>query len=395
MKVDLITQHAMASLEKYSRDAICIRAAMAYWTIPAGDLPSAFLNGLKLEKSFLCVDLNYPTSISALESLSRNQVDVYLHLIQVTGKTEIRDSTGMPGHLMHSKIIVFDYKDRDPVIWVGSHNGTFRALYGINYECTLAIHVCADSKAYFDAVKYVEDIRSVCHLFNTDFLEHYRYLQSGKLDGMVDVIEFENGNDQPLVLGEEITIFNMGNEDSKKIKAINQEILVSLHGSFEILYKARVIQIGETPELGSQSFGPRRHADRHGLVLPVLLNTTDVSKNMFRRSTAFAVLKINEIVDSNHSLLEPPSTKGWEDVPTHALGSVQRPTVDNKYESIRKNHNIKGLSYKVPVFASLIHINDFNCISPVDEKAFKKLELKEKRVKRNRPLVSKKILSLS
>lgn len=393
MKVDLITQHAMASLEQYSRDAICIRAAMAYWTIPAGDLPSAFLNGLKLEKSFLCVDLNYPTSLGALESLKRNLVDVYLHLIQITGKTEISDSSGMPDHLMHSKIIVFDYKDRDPVIWVGSHNGTFRALYGINYECTLAIHVCADSKAYFDAVKHVEDIRSVCHAFNSDFLEHYRFLQSGKTDDMVNVIEFENENDQPLVLGEEITLFNLDMSDSQNLRKFNQEIFVSLHGSLEILYKALVIQIGATPSFGTQSFGPRRYADRQGSNLPILLGETSVSQGMFIPSTTFAVLKIVSEVDKKYTLLEPPSGNGWEVVQRSALDLLQRPIVDHDYEYIKQKHAISRLRYKVPAFSSLVH-EEVSCymIDKV-ENAFKKLELQEKKVQIKRQLISKKILS--
>ena len=42
MKVDVITGNAWERLEAYALNATCVRAVMAYWTIPAGDLSGRF-----------------------------------------------------------------------------------------------------------------------------------------------------------------------------------------------------------------------------------------------------------------------------------------------------------------------------------------------------------------
>jgi hypothetical protein len=40
---------------------------------------------------------------------------------------------------MHAEVLVFDYGRREIKIWVGSHNGTRRALIGLNFEFATAI----------------------------------------------------------------------------------------------------------------------------------------------------------------------------------------------------------------------------------------------------------------
>jgi hypothetical protein len=315
MKIEVITNDAYRHLSDLSIGASCIRAVMAYWTIPAADLPAPFVQGLKDEKGFLCVDIHNPTSIDALTSLKKAGVDVCLHLVSTTGKSEIKDSTGMPNHLMHSKVVVFDYDGRDSVVWVGSHNGTFRALEGINFECTLAVETSQSSELYCEVLAHLTEIRAACQPFRLDLIEHYRFLQGSKLENAVSVMEFENGNDQPLTLGEEITVFNMSKEDMRSFKTIDASVYVSIHGREEILYSARVVQTGETPTVANQSFGVRRYADRNKADLPVLLDATAVTKAMYKKGSYFAIVKIENRLDTSCHLLELPTKSAWVNLP--------------------------------------------------------------------------------
>jgi hypothetical protein len=117
MKIEVITDDAFSRLEQLAAGAIRIRVAMAYWTIPATDLPVRLLQAMKDDAAgFLCCDIHNPTSIDALTSLKSSGVDVRLHLVSTTGKSEIEDSTGMPNHLMHSKVIIFDYLGQVPIV---------------------------------------------------------------------------------------------------------------------------------------------------------------------------------------------------------------------------------------------------------------------------------------
>jgi hypothetical protein len=394
MKIEVITDDAFRRLADLSVGASCIRAVMAYWTIPAGDLPAAFVQGLKNAKGFLCVDIHNPTSIDALASLKQVGVDVCLHLVSTTGKSEIEDSTGMPNHLMHSKVVVFDYDGRDSVVWVGSHNGTFRALDGINFECTLAVETNQGSELYREVLAHLTEIRAACQQFNMDLIEHYRFLQGSKLENAVSVMEFENGNDQPLTTGEEITVFNMSKEDMRSFKTIDTSVYVSIHGREEILYSARVVQTGETPTVANQSFGVRRYADRYKADLPVLLGATSVTKAMYKKGTYFAIVKIENRLDASCHFLEIPAQSAWVNLPKTVNIRCEQLEVSPAIMEHQRMHNIKGLTFKVPAFEEMMEldsvvsseINEFRVL------AFKEVHLDEKRAIKRPALIRKKLL---
>lgn len=394
MRVEVITDDAFGRLTDLSADASCIRAAMAYWTIPVDDLPSQFVQGLNNSNGFLCVDIHNPTSISALASLKTAGVDVCLHLVSTTGKSEIEDSTGMPNHLMHSKVIVFDYEGRDSIIWVGSHNGTFRALDGINFECALAVQINHDADLYREVLAHLGAIRNACQPFNVDLIEHYRFLQGSKLENAVSVMEFENENNQPLILNDEITVFNMSREDFKSCKTVDAGICVSVHGSEELLYSARVVQTGETPAVGNQSFSARRYADRYKADLPVLLGATAVTKEMYRRGTYYAIVKIEKKLDDACHLLEIPSQSAWVNVPEKANKRCEMLDADPLILAHQRTHKIKGLTFKVPAFEEMMH-SEMVASAEVSEfqmLAFKEMHLEEKRAIKRPALIRKKLL---
>jgi len=394
MKIEVITNDAYRHLSDLSTGASCIRAVMAYWTIPAGDLPAAFVQGLKNAEGFLCVDIHNPTSIDALASLKQVGVDVCLHLVSTTGKSEIEDSTGMPNHLMHSKVVVFDYPGRDSAIWVGSHNGTFRALDGINFECTLAVETSQGSELYCEVLAHLAEIRAACQPFKLDLIEHYRFLQGSKLENAVSVMEFENGNDQPLTTGEEITVFNMSKEDMRSFKTIDTGVYVSIHGRDEILYSARVVQTGETPTVVNQSFGVRRYADRYKADLPVLLGATAVTKAMYKKDSYFAIVKIENRLDTTCHLLELPTKSAWVNLPKNINIRLENIDFSPSIQEHQRTHKIKGLTFKVPAFEELVQPMDLVLfdMSEIETMAFKEMRLDEKRSIKRPALIRKKLL---
>lgn len=394
MKIEVITDNAFRRLADLSVGTSCIRAVMAYWTIPAGDLPTDFVQGLKNPEGFLCVDIHNPTSIDALASLKRVGVDISLHLVSTTGKSEIEDSTGMPNHLMHSKVIVFDYEGRDSIIWVGSHNGTFRALDGINFECTLAVQVKQDADLYREVLEHLGAIRNACQPFNVDLIEHYRYLQGSKLENAVSVMEFENENNQTLNLNDEITVFNMSKEDFKSCKTVDAGICVSVHRREEIIYSARVVQTGETPAVRDQSFSVRRYADRYKADLPVLLDATAVTKDMYRKGTYYAIVKIEKRLDDACHLLEIPTQSAWVNLTEKANIRCEKLNGDPLILAHQRTHKIKGLTFKVPAFEEMMHseIDASIEVSEFQMLAFKEIHLEEKRAIKRPALIRKKLL---
>jgi len=394
MEIEVITDDAFRRLTDLSTGASSIRAVMAYWTIPASDLPAPFVQGLRDAKGFLCVDIHNPTSIDALASLKRSGVDVCLHLVSTTGKSEIEDSTGMPNHLMHSKVVVFDYVGRDSVIWVGSHNGTFRALDGINFECTLAIRTDTKSAVYQEVQAHIDEIYKACQAFRLDLVDRYRYLQGTKLENEVNVMEFENGNDEPLKVGDEITIYNMSKDDFRSCKTVDADILVSIHGSAEILYSARVVQTGETPALKDQTFGTRRYANRYKVDLPVLLGETQVTKDMYRKGTYYAIVKIEQQLDVAFYLLETPTKSAWVKMQSQEIARFAK----LKAEKISIHQSVisgdKGLKFKVPSYEELRPTvqSKIAIAQDYDELAFKEVSLLDKRQIKRLSLIRKKLL---
>ena len=403
MHINVITTNAFDKLSALASDACCIRCAMAFWTIPSFDLPSQVVDGLKAPNGFLCVDIHNPTSIDALSSVHAQGVDVRLHLASTTGKSEIEDSTGMPNHLMHAKVIIFDYPNKEPVVWVGSHNGTFRALDGINIECSLAISTSPESALYKEVSTYLTSIAQACQPFNPDLIPHYRFLQSNKVDGSVSVMEFENETEDGLVVGDEISVFNMSRDDHRAIKTIDTDIVVSLHGKVETLYFAKVVQTGETPSKANQSFGSRRFADLLVARLPLLVNYQPVTAVVHTSNTFYAVLKIVSVIDVSHRLLEIPTQSGWVnasvDEVSDLLHSSKRATVKSK----RRTTQPKGLKFKVPGFAEMgINATEeiaLGLASPTADIAtnltfaFREMRLEDKQKANRSSLICKKVLA--
>jgi len=149
--IEFIASNAYRRLNELSVGSVKINAAVCYWTMPPGELAPAFIAALRHKDSSLVVDMHSPTSIDSLAKLNLAGVHVFLYLFQIVGKTEVADSKGIPDHLMHAKIFVFDYGTPEIKIWVGSHNGTRRALLGLNFEFATVISCERNSDLHLKA----------------------------------------------------------------------------------------------------------------------------------------------------------------------------------------------------------------------------------------------------
>ncbi len=64
MKIEVVTDDAFGRLEQLSIGASRIRVALAYWTIPAADLPASLVNGMKDGVTgYVCCDIHNPSSM--------------------------------------------------------------------------------------------------------------------------------------------------------------------------------------------------------------------------------------------------------------------------------------------------------------------------------------------
>ena len=167
--------------------AVSLQAAVAYWCVG----PTQF--GPNLEKrlgggGFLCVDVHLPTDIDVLASMVSAGANVFLYLKNPSpqpGDWKLE----MPPHLLHTKLLIFDYKSDPSELWVGSHNWTARALTGVNIEASLRVELNKESALYMDAKSYLNDILSKCVPFDLKAIEYYKWLQGASLEEPMWVLE--------------------------------------------------------------------------------------------------------------------------------------------------------------------------------------------------------------
>lgn len=341
MEIDVIKDgEAFERLKSLSENAICIRAAMAYWTIPADKLPIEFLSGVKSKDGFIYCDMHNPTSIDSLVSLNDQGIKIYLNLLVATGKSEITDSSSMPNHLMHCKLIIFDYNDGSSVIWVGSHNMTFRAMYGLNKELTLAIKTKKTSAFYLGVHEYLGEIIKNVHVFDEKLIDFYRVLQGAKGD-KVSVIELQDKSNQSLDLNDTITIFNIGNEDYNSFKTVHKDIFVRIkEPSGDSLWSAEVVQSGETPTKKLQTFSRRNYVDQQDRLL---IRQEDVPDYLYAPDTHYTVLEIKSRIPHGWCLVKELNID-WVAVKAEC---------NEELKEIMKEKGIKGLRIKKPQYVEL------------------------------------------
>jgi hypothetical protein len=129
-----------------------IRPAIAFWSIAPKDLENITgfkaYKGLRSPNSFLCVDVQKPTIIDYLADLVKHDVHVYIHLRRISRRFLNQNSSVS---LLHTKLLLADKSDESAEFWIGSHNWTQCALFGINSEASLAFHLNKEAPLYLNA----------------------------------------------------------------------------------------------------------------------------------------------------------------------------------------------------------------------------------------------------
>jgi hypothetical protein len=333
--MDIITSNALGRLNALSRRAQSIQAAIAYWCFPPSRLDGAFVAALGHPDGYLCGDLHPPTSVDCLVDLKAGGANLYLHLFQLVGRTEVPDSKGIPDHLMHSKVLVFDSGASEIAIWIGSHNATARALTGINYECAVVIHTERDSSLHRQTIKHLEDVRRRSTVFRAEDADYYRWLQGGLDVGTV--VELEDKSDGKLPDGTQIMLFGTDECDHQALKTIGKTLTLSvsnMSSGVETLYKVSVEQSGKLEPKGAKklTFGDQRYAFKSAASLPTLGPHQPVELAVYKSAVFYASLKIDQEL-TGFIAIEVPSERPWRDVEVEAFLSRKD---DSAYQGLTK-----------------------------------------------------------
>lgn len=316
----VITSDALEVLNELSARSVSIQAAVAYWTVPPGDLSPLFHRALSHPDGYLCCDLHSPTSIDCLAGFRRLGANVHILLYRLIGRTEVADSKGIPDQLMHSKVLVFNTSPTECHVWVGSHNATNRALRGINFECAVLVRVDRGSAFHREIMAHLEEVRVKSTGFDLADVEYYRSLQGvSNAEGFIEVVQSRR---EGLAPDEEVTVYGTNEGDHTQLKRVGSKLVLSVTDDvgLERLYRVNVSQTGRIDPSTRRSitFGKRRYAFKAGVDIPELLSTREVCSSVYEKSVFFAVLRVESQL-SEFMALEAPPAQLWHDVPVSSF----------------------------------------------------------------------------
>lgn len=322
-EVKFVTSNAAQQLAQLAGGAEFARAAVAYWTLPIDCLDPQIARVLKHPRGFLCVDFHDPTSINELSAMASAGVNVRLYLYALSGgRTEVASARGGSNHLLHSKVFLFDYPGDQAFAWVGSHNGTHRALYGINHECAVVVPLSKNSEEYKAIERHVMAISEDCDQFSVADAGYYALLQGGHQGEVtVNVLDLDALTPREQ---DEVTIFSSEERDFSEIKKLGQTITFAVkngeYGS-EIFFGASVKQVGfmDGKEL---RFSSRMHACRHAEGRAVLVRG-DIEKDAYLMAKHFVTLRLlRKLPTTTKALVVDNLDVCWESVDKPIRSSV-------------------------------------------------------------------------
>jgi hypothetical protein len=258
-----------SGLKASLKTAASLRAAVAYWCVGPKQLGPDLVSRLS-GNGFLCVDVHLPTDIDILAEMVSAGANVYLYLMNPNpqpGELKMH----LPPHLMHPKMLLFDYDAAPAELWVGSHNWTARALTGVNIEASLRLRLEKEASLYGDAGEFLEGIRARCVAFDLNAVDYYRWLQGAALEDPMWVLEI-SGSQSTLEAHNKLSVFGQSAEDYKNLRNVDKSIVVSLLDPIskrETLYEATVIDTGHLTGAGV-GFDDRLYAMQDGTPRPLV-----------------------------------------------------------------------------------------------------------------------------
>jgi hypothetical protein len=261
-------REVVGKLQPTLRASDKLRAAVAYWCVGIKEVGPALVERLSGD-GFLCVDIHLPTDIDRLCQMKSAGANIYLYLLNPNPQPgELRSK--VPPHLLHPKILLFDYPSGPSELWVGSHNWTARALTGVNIEASLRVRLAAESGLYSDAANFLLAVRASCVPFDVSAVSYYKWLQQIDQEEEIWVLELR-GMRSVIDTEQKLTVFGNSEEDYRNLKNVDKNIVISLldeTSGEEILYEAAIRDTGRRPTKGGVTLDARLYASHDGTPRP-------------------------------------------------------------------------------------------------------------------------------
>ncbi len=302
-----------ARLHASLQTATAMRAAIAYWTVEPTFVHSGLADLLSADRSFVCIDIQLPTSIAQLAHLveatkafARSGTvseRVFLHLRIFRGRVEVSGAmNSLPRHLLHPKLLLLDRSDGSAEIWVGSHNWTKMALTGANIEASIILTVPQTSSLYIDAARDLAQMQALCSPFNLRHTVYYQWLQ-GLLEEQ-RLCEFEYKQSKELS-GQELMVFVSGDYQESDLRQLGQTIYCSVydeHHPRPALYRAEIRTTSKEPRdiadlINAVRAHQRLFVVHHDASLPIARSPSDKTLDHFAHQITFgATIQLIELL---------------------------------------------------------------------------------------------------
>lgn len=276
-----------------------LQGAVAYWTASDHILGNRISPALRNSSSFMCVDVHLPTDIDVLADLVRAGANINIFCEEITTYTD--SGRKEPPFLLHPKTLLFWCPDHTAELWVGSHNWTRRAIFGLNVEYSVVLKLKDTSPQFYAAAEYLQQIKKICEPFELAKIDYYKELQKSTDERTVPVIEVE-AQDADSIGGTEITIFATDGTDLKELGTVRKRVYLSATENdgteSEFVYPAAITQVGElnssNPAAGQISFSSRRYAFRRGRRLPELLTFQSIPSSVLSGAAYYVTLQLQQ-----------------------------------------------------------------------------------------------------
>jgi hypothetical protein len=310
-----------SSLRASLEGAASLRAAVAYWCVGPKQLGPELVARLSGD-GFLCVDVHLPTDIDILAKMVAAGANVCLYLMNPNPQPD-ELKLKFPPHLMHSKLLLFDYDSEPSELWVGSHNWTARALTGVNIEASLRLRLEKEASLYGDSAAFLDGIRARCVAFDLSAVDYYKWLQGAALEDPMWVLEI-SGARSLLETHNKFTVFGQTDADYKNLKNVDKSLVVSLlepGATDEILYEAVVTDTGHLSGAGV-AFDSRLYAAHDGSPRPQINGPAVPAPAVRASAKSWATIGIiDKLVGATFEL---PPTERWV---TDQTGDEKGPSV--------------------------------------------------------------------
>lgn len=339
------------NLNELIRNSLFCRGIVSFWSINHRLLDSTFIQKISGE-GYLCVDIHRPTNVYSICGMADKGASVFFHLYDIKGQSEPMGTFGVHDYLMHSKILVFQMPEDKAVIWIGSHNGTNRAMHGINIESSVLIYTNINSKIYFDVVCFLDIVRLRCKAVDPDLLDYYKWLQGESNDrSIIEVIDLDN----ILNPGSQFALFIKSEDDVQGLQKVGNDVLISVTDALgsEIFYKAVIGQSGELhnyPSMGDVDI----HAIRASKKIPTIKNSKPDQEA--KKSAYCVVFRLETMLPSHMKVVELSGDRWSLEEEISIKDELVAPPELMKVKRIRTSNPSIKIKEAIP-FQDFKHIN--------------------------------------